>query len=229
MWDVQTGGLTHTFATRSEITDVAVSTTGDHIACGSSDGSVIFWNIHTKAEGKSFRERSAGCSHLLVVVLISSRLRLRQPFISTSIASRGTLEKLLHSRLCVGNGLFGGREPLVGTSLPGQGAGQQLYFSGSAKPGVCMGSGRTGFTQLLKYPGNDEATRYVSRGTVESHACGYRELCASPHQAEYSGSIPEPYERLDNPPLLDAAMLVAVSLNRNLVVQTKDSIQIFSA
>jgi WD40 repeat protein len=54
MWDVQTGGLTHTFTTRSEITDIAVSTTGDHIACGSSDGSVAFWNTHTKEEGKGF-------------------------------------------------------------------------------------------------------------------------------------------------------------------------------
>ena len=32
----------------------------------------------------------------------------------------------------------------------------------------------------------------------------------------------------NNPPLLDAATSVAISLNRNIVVQTKDSIQIFS-
>lgn len=52
MWDVQTGGLIHTFATQSEINDIAVSTTGDHITCGLSDGSIVFWNIHTKEEGK---------------------------------------------------------------------------------------------------------------------------------------------------------------------------------
>ena len=53
-WDVQTGGLTHTFTTRSKIEDIAVSPIGDHIACGSSDGSVAFWNIHTKKEGEGF-------------------------------------------------------------------------------------------------------------------------------------------------------------------------------
>ena len=52
MWDVQTGGLIHTFATLSKINDIAVSIT--HIGCGSSDGSVIFWDIHTKKEGKVF-------------------------------------------------------------------------------------------------------------------------------------------------------------------------------
>jgi hypothetical protein len=36
------------------------------------------------------------------------------------------------------------------------------------------------------------------------------------------------YDWTNNPPLLDAAASVAVSLNRNLVAQTKDSIKIFS-
>jgi WD40 repeat protein len=54
MWDVQTGGLTHTFNTLSEITDIAVSTTGNYIACASSDGSVTLWDTHTKG-GESFR------------------------------------------------------------------------------------------------------------------------------------------------------------------------------
>ena len=52
MWDVQTGGLIHTFTTQSGINDIAVSTTGDHIACGLSNGSIVFWNIHTKEENR---------------------------------------------------------------------------------------------------------------------------------------------------------------------------------
>jgi len=54
MCDVQTGGLSHTFTTKSEIDDVAVSPTGDHIACGLSNGTVALWNIHTKEEGEGF-------------------------------------------------------------------------------------------------------------------------------------------------------------------------------
>ena len=40
---------------------------------------------------------------------------------------------------------------------------------------------------------------------------------------------PESYDWTSKPPLLDMAISVAVSLNRNLVAQTEDSIQIFSA
>ena len=54
MWDIQTGGLIHTFTTQSGINDIAVSTSGGHIACGSSSGFVAFWNIRTKKEGKGF-------------------------------------------------------------------------------------------------------------------------------------------------------------------------------
>ena len=53
MWDVQTGGLIYTFTTQSEINDIAISTTGNYIACGSSDGSIAFWNVHTR-EGRGF-------------------------------------------------------------------------------------------------------------------------------------------------------------------------------
>jgi WD40 repeat protein len=55
MWDVQTGGLAHTFTTKSEVNDIAVSASGGHIACGLSDGSVTIWNIYTKKEGRNFR------------------------------------------------------------------------------------------------------------------------------------------------------------------------------
>jgi len=52
MWDVQTGGLIHTFTTKSRINDIAVSTT--HIACGLIGSSVMFWGIHTREKGKDF-------------------------------------------------------------------------------------------------------------------------------------------------------------------------------
>jgi len=53
-------------------------------------------------------------------------------------------------------------------------------------------------------------------------------LCVSPQQMGCSCLIPAPIVGPVAPPLLGAAASVAVSLNRNLVVQTKDSIQIFS-
>jgi len=56
MWDVQTGGLIHTFTVESEISDLAASITGDYIACGCPDGFVTFWNIHTREGRKKHLE-----------------------------------------------------------------------------------------------------------------------------------------------------------------------------
>ena len=50
-WDLQTGGLIDTFTTQSQIIDMVVSPTGDHVACGLSDDSVVFWDIRFKKEG----------------------------------------------------------------------------------------------------------------------------------------------------------------------------------
>ena len=54
MWDIQTGGHINTFTTQSKINDLAISTTGKHIACGSSDGSVMVWDPYTKEKDKVF-------------------------------------------------------------------------------------------------------------------------------------------------------------------------------
>jgi WD40 repeat protein len=64
MWDVQTGGLIYTFNTQSaRVNDIGVSISGDHIACGLSNGSVTFWNIRTK------RGRDFGDGELPVVAI----------------------------------------------------------------------------------------------------------------------------------------------------------------
>jgi len=54
LWDTQTGGLIHTFALRSRVTDTAVSLEGHYLTCGLSDGSVHFWEIANRMEGPAF-------------------------------------------------------------------------------------------------------------------------------------------------------------------------------
>ena len=56
---------------------------------------------------------------------------------------------------------------------------------------------------------------------------GKEVACITPPNGVQSFGI-ESHNWTNNPPLLSAATSMAVSLNRNLVVQTKDSIQIFS-
>ena len=126
MWDIQTGGLIYTFTTQSEINDIAVSTLGDHIACGSSNGSVAFWNICTKQEGKGF-----GNGQPVVTICWLSPQKLavvtqNSPYIH-SLTAGETLDSLSLPNHVWGMVYFGDENGfLVGTSQPGQGEDQEL-------------------------------------------------------------------------------------------------------
>ena len=50
-WDVQTGGLIHTFTLEEKTEVTAISTKGRYIARGLSDGSVRVWDVAKNAEG----------------------------------------------------------------------------------------------------------------------------------------------------------------------------------
>ncbi|KAF9644576.1 hypothetical protein BDM02DRAFT_927883 [Thelephora ganbajun] len=53
-WDIQTGGLIHTFALKGEVKDAAISLNGRHLACGLSDGSVTLWEVANKTASPAF-------------------------------------------------------------------------------------------------------------------------------------------------------------------------------
>ena len=53
VWDIQTGGLIHTFVLDRNPEDFAVSLEGRYLACGFSDGSVEVWEVADKMEGAS--------------------------------------------------------------------------------------------------------------------------------------------------------------------------------
>jgi WD40 repeat protein len=319
MWDVQTGGLTHTFSTQSEINDIAVSTTGDLIACGSSDGSITFWNIDTKLEGEGF-----GNGQPVVAILWLSPRKLAvatQGVVYThNIGDGETLGPfpipgrvwgMVHSP-------FGRGEILVGTLRSGEGVGWNSSFlrittskqgrtstpsmntklpssrhsvraspsttgsvsrvprqstissSSSRVTSVTQNANRvtlppaglrkvptssvTSFNVPTKTSTSDHRLSALSRskGTkgrtseaLESKPLFTRQL-ARPGEELSSPMVAgkvvawialprgvrsfdtESWDSIGDPPLLDAAASVAVSLNRNLVAQTEDSIQIFT-
>ena len=220
MWDLQTGGLTHTFFTLSKITDIAVSTKGDHIACGSSDGSVTFWNIHTKERGKGFGD---GQPVVAVCWLSPDKLAVatqRTVYIH-SIATGKTLNKFTVPG-CVWGMVYSRNEGefLVGASRPGEGADQNLYSLSIFEIEKGHVQGRE--PKLLSQRSPTYSRRLLNPTLVDREI-----MCITPPSGVQSFN-PVPREWTNNPPLLDAAISVAASLNRNLVVQTKDSIQIFS-
>ena len=216
MWDVQTGGLIHTFTTQFGINDIAISETGGHIACGLSDGSIIYWNTHTKRESKG-----SGDGQPVVKIHWLSLLELavatQNSVYVYNITTSNTSNRPSTSGSVWGMVYLGRHEFLVGTSQPGEEVDQRLC----AFEPIKYTKGRLCW-QLWGLP-----TPMPFGQLMHPTLAGNKITCItapSGVQVFDTGS----YQQTHNPPLLGAAISVAVSLDRNLVVQTKDSIQIFS-
>ena len=226
MWDVQTGGLIHTFTTRSEINDIAVSTTGDHISCGLSDGSVVFWDTYTKEGDKGFKDGQPIVTiHWLspVELAIATRNSL---YIGNTALTR-TSNNLSFPGHMWGMVYMGSDEFLVGTSLPG--ADRELCsleIISHRHPDPHQSS--TDLGQLTRQRTVRERRPPMDhKQLTRPTRVGNDVLCITPPSGVQSFDI-NSHNWTGDLPLLDAATSVAVSLNRNLVVQTDDSIQIFS-
>jgi len=215
MWDVQTGGLIHTFTVQSEISDTAASTTGDHLACGFSDGSITFWDIHSRKD----KGVDLGDGEPVVAVCWTSPLELAVATKSSlyihNIASNETIYTF-----CVWTQVWGmvhvanKGELLLGTSWPGDDTNWLSFDISNYRRGPFA-------------PLNSQSLAHHTGQLSHPVLAGEEVVCIiqpTGVQSFNTGS----HNWTKGPPLLDAAASVAVSLNRNLVAQTKDSIQIFS-
>jgi len=230
MWDVQTGGLIHTFTTKSWVNDIAVSTSGDYIACGLSNSFVRFWNTRTKKEGKGF-----GGSQPIVaicwlppqklVVVTQNSLYIR------AVTTGETLDIISIPDHVWGMIYFSDKDEfLVGTSEPGEDKElcsfraisnqhpkplkkrlSNTYQGRPVRRKICWEK------QSPTHPGQLMHPTLVGKDVV----------CITPPMGVQTFNTSS-HDWTSNPPLLKMAVSVTVSLNRNLVVQTKDSIQIFS-
>ena len=215
MWDVQTGGLIHTFTTQSGINDIAISETGDHIACYSSDGSITFWNTHTKMERKHFVDGQS----VVAIHWISPRdltVATKKSVCIYNITVGKTSNKYFTFGSVWGMAYLGQHKYLVGISQPSE-VDQGLY---TFVP-IEYIQGRL-CRQSWKSP-----TPMPLRQLTHPILAGKRIVCMTPPSGVQLFDAKSCCQT-ENPPLLDAAISVAVSLDRNLVVQTKDSLQIFS-
>ena len=212
MWDVQTGGLIHTFTTQSEVNDIAVSASEDHIACGSPDGSVTLWNIRTK-KGRGFGNGEpiitmCWLSPQKLAVATQNSLYIRD------VAAGKTVDNLSIPNRVWGMLYFGEKDEfLVGASWPGMRAGRETYFE-------------TISHRRQKLYRGEQSPVYLGE-LIGPTIVGKEIVCITTLGGVQPFST-ESYNWTNKPPLLKAAASVAVSLNRNLVAQTKDSIQIFS-
>ena len=227
MWDVQTGGLIHTFTTPSKINDIALSTTGDHIACGLSDGFVEFWNIHTKRKGRIFKNGQPVItihwqSPMELVVAAQSSVYIHEiasGATSNTVSIPGHVWGLVH--LC-------NDEFLVGTLMSGKGTNQEQC---SLKVVSCRHQsvvhGRQPPMRLGQLVLQERQSPVHYGQLTHPMIVGDKIACITPPSGVQLFST-KSYDWTKTPPLLATAMSMSISLNRNLAVQTKDSIQIFT-
>ena len=203
MWDIQTGGLIHTFITESEVSSIAVSMA--HIACGFSDGSVIFWNTHTKEKGGGF-----GNGQPVVSIYWLSPRKL-------AVATQSTL--YVHDiivgdtsyRLIPGNVwgmvyLEDKGEFLVGASRLGMGAGQEECFFTTVAYGQWPGLEQ----ELPHFQSTNLLQSFVHGGQLSSPTLVDKEIvCIIPTNGVQLFNTSS-YDWTNSPPLLGAATSVAV-------------------
>ena len=231
MWDVQTGGLAYTFTVRSEVNDVLLSETGDYIAC-SFHNSVTLWNTRNKQGGKGFKNDEP-----VMAICWASPQKLvvaTQNSICTHSVSTGeTLDSLPFSDHIWGMVYLKDKDEfLVGTLKPELGVGRESYSFETIShrrpeplerrlPTVHRG-------RLVRRKIHREKQSPTYLGPLTHPTIVGKEIaCVTPPNGVQSFNT-ESNDWTNRPPLLGVAVSVAVSLNRNLVVQTKDSIQIFS-
>ena len=217
MWDVQTGGLIHTFTVQSQIDEMTVSTTGDHLACGLSSGSIVFWDTQSKEEGNGFGN---GQPVITIHWLSPEELAVATRdsiYIHNIIAGETSDSFPITGHVWGMVYLEDSGKFLVGFIQPESRYNHFVAIKWTQWLGLRSGKLRQSKRQPPTYSGQLFSPTLVG----EEIACR-----TQTNGVQLFNCIS--YKWTNNPPLLDAAISVAVSLNRNLVVQTKNSIQIFS-
>ena len=230
MWDVQTGGLAYTFTAQSEINDILLSETGDYVACGSSDGSVTFWNTRNKQEGKGFRNDQPAVA-MCWVSPQNLAVATHNTIYSHSITTGETQGSFPFPDRVWGVVYLKDKENLlVGTSKAGPGNVQlcSLETISHRRPPLERTSAMVHCVRFVRWKMHLEKQSPTHSGSLAHPTIVGKEIMCITTPSGVQLFSTESYDWSNKPPLLGGASFVAVSLNRNLVVQTEDSIQIFS-
>jgi len=226
MWDVQTGGLIHTFTKKSKVNEIAVSISGNYFACGLSNCSVSVWNTRTKKEGKGFW----GSQPIVAICWLPPQklvVTTQSSLYIHAVTTGETLDVISIPNHVWGMVYCGDKDEFLVGTLESDGCSFRAISSRHSKPpkkrppkvhrvqavrrDMCQEK------QSPTHPGQLTRPTLVGKDVVcITLPMGVRTFNTSSH------------DWTNNPPLLNMAASVTVSLNRNLVVQTMDSIKIFS-
>lgn len=214
IWDVQTGGLVHTFTTLPRITDIELSAGGSHRMRLVRRICRILECPHQRG-GKRLRDQPVVTVHwfspLEIAVATQNSLYIQNISVgetSCSFVIPWRVRGMVH--LADGGGF------LVGTSRPAMRGNQEM----------------TAF-EFIRYAGTQFLGHQQWGGTrmgrlMNSTLMGDDIVCILALPSGVQRFDPRSRDWTSTSPSLGAVTSVAVSLNRNLVVQTEDSIQIFT-
>ena len=200
---------------------MAVSGSGDHLACGLSSGSIVFWSIQSKEEGKGF-----GNGWPVVTTYWSSPEELavatQNSLYIHNITTGETLDSFPIPECVRGVVYLEDRSKfLVGPLQLSSEVGQKGDCFVAVKWTPPHGSKPGKLKQSKRQP--PAHTEQLLGHTL----VGWKIVCRNPARRVQLFDV-HSYKWIGGPPLLDTTTSMAVSLNRNLVVGAKDSIQIFS-
>jgi hypothetical protein len=192
-----------------------VSQTGGHIACCLSDGSVALRNAHTKHEDILRGIQPAVTIRWLSFVELAVATKNYTYFVNINTGGTKIAD-------CVLNPVWGmvvlsSDEVAVGTSL--------LDTAGEQESCIFSSMKRTQRSTWSQIPSYHTDGGFRGQLTSPMHI-GNKIVCVTPPNGVRAFDTPG--HHWTQPPLLEKAKSLAASLNRNLVVQTEDSVQIFS-
>jgi hypothetical protein len=219
LWDMQTGGLIHTFATKSDINNITVSLTGRYLASCTPGGTVMFWDVESRCEGlRSWDNR------VVHMCWLEPEDHVALGFRKTVVVLEMTTGRALHIlSMGPGMGLY---------AIPvGERVGGIAYSAGQHRLAVCLASGtesrivvldiRTGLVSV-SFPLMDLVSFTFSGN-------GGRVVCTSGtnNLRFFDTTIPEP-QWYNYPNNLESIASLSHLRSGHLVVNAGDSIQLLA-
>jgi WD40 repeat protein len=223
LWDMQTGGLIHTFTTKSETSDIVVSSTGRYLGSCSFDGAFEFWDVESRCEGSGFWANRVMCACWL-----EPEDHVALGFRKTVGVLEITTRRTLHT--------FSMAAGRARDTIPvdeciewiAYSAGQHrlaVYLISRNQGAIVVIDIRTGLASV-SYPWGDQLPAMVSFAFSDN---GDRVVCASGTNDIRFFDATVPRARWHNYPsrlgLIDS---ISFLRNGHLVVNTKDSIQLLA-
>jgi WD40 repeat protein len=211
LWDMQTGGLIHTFTTKSEVNDIVISSTGRYLG-SSFDGTFEFWDVEGRCEGSRFSANRIVCACWL-----EPEDHVALGFKKTVVVLEITTGKTLHT-FPVDTGLHTER---VGIAYS---AGQHrlaVLVTSETRSRIVIIDIRTGLTSVWTLLPDVVSFAFSSNGDQVVCASGTGDL------RFFNPTIPTP-QWYNFPGYLELIYSISLLRSGHLVVNSGDSIQLLA-